>query len=269
MLIFQRLLYCFAALLICVAFYPSSRVWLLKDLTPSLPSLGYRRQCMQATISRTNLSLLDCSAWIPCPLVSFFPFSCVCTCFVAELSTCSSGPQPGWPSAVQAEGFFPVMPLHQPRAGEASFGNSCAGFSSAVWEHLVPFLASCLEGSSQVSGACPCWIRQVPLTAVPSHLKGFTLCAGFAYQWLPALQAQSEESVLAWKKIIVTYSHLICPVSRSEHSWPRLWLRQLGALCALCGWKVFWNEKLFRNLMENTEGRAWSVILSQLVETCC
>jgi len=67
------------------------------------------------------------------------------------------------------------------------------------------------------------------------------------------LQAQHEELVLARKKIKVIYSHRICPVSRSEHSWPKFWLGWLGALCVLHGLKIFCNRKLFKTLMENTE----------------
>lgn len=100
----------------------------------------------------------------------------------------------------------------------------------------------------QTSATCSCAV---------TFKRFYTLCRPCLS--VPSCFASAEWGIhFGMEKIIVTCSHHICPVSRSEHSWPRLWLHQLGALCALCGWKVFWNEKLFRNLMENTEGRAWS-----------
>lgn len=112
----------------------------------------------------------------------------------------------------------------------------------------------------------------VPVPGCALTLKRFAPHINTAYHDFLSSRSSMGNSFGHGKKIMVICSHHICPVSRSEHSWPEFWLWCLGALCALSGLKVFWKKK--KKAIQNSErkhrkSRAWSVILSQLVETCC
>lgn len=83
----------------------------------------------------------------------------------------------------------------------------------------------------------------VPVPGCALTLKRFAPHINTAYHDFLSSRSSMGNSFGHGKKIMVICSHHICPLSRSEHSWPEFWLWCLGALCALSGLKVFWKKK--------------------------
>lgn len=145
-----------------------------------------------------------------------------------------------------------ALQLPSARAG-INRKSTCWAFHS-IREHIVPLLASCLAAipPSSLELICAGSDKGANHRLCP-HIKAFCTSRKHCLSPSSCLASTAWRISFGMEQIIVISSHLICPVSRSEHSWPELWLGWLGALCTLRGLKVFWNKKLFKNLMENTE----------------